>query len=162
GFGSVWIVSREGGEVMRIDPAKSKVVATIPVGNLLYGLAVTPDGVWATAQLENTVVRVDPKTNKVVDTIHDPVDQPFTFAATPGALWISHANGIVSELDTKTDTFVAKVKAGGAGQPGDPDSAAGVVWYPDGVSGDLVRIDPKTAKVTARVPLGTGFSVAQA
>jgi streptogramin lyase len=30
------------------------------VGTLLYGLAVTPDGVWATDQLQTTVVRVDP------------------------------------------------------------------------------------------------------
>ena len=66
-------VNRDGNHVVRIDPATAKVVAGSRAGALLYGLAVTPDGVWATAQLDNTVVRVDPKTNKRVDMIHDPV-----------------------------------------------------------------------------------------
>jgi streptogramin lyase len=162
GYGSVWVVNREGGDVLRIDPATAKIVASVSAGGLLYGLAVNADGVWASSQLENTIVHVDPETNEIVDTITDPINQPFTFAWTPGSLWVSHRNGVVSQLDTRIGKFVARVDTPHDGSSGDPDSAGGFVWYPDGVSGDLLRIDPEAAKVTAQVPLDKGFSVAQA
>jgi YVTN family beta-propeller protein len=162
GFGSVWVANHEGNQVLRIDPATAKVVAHIPAGKLLYGLAVTEDGVWATAQLDNTVIRIDPATNKRVDVINDPQDQPFTFAATPGALWVTHRTGVTSKLDTATDRFVAASHSGSETAAGDPATVAGAVWVPDRITGDLARIDPATAKVTARVFLGVGFSVAQA
>jgi streptogramin lyase len=160
GFGSVWVDNRDGGQVLRIDPATAKVVARIPAGKVLYGLELTDDAVWATSQLDNTIIRIDPKTNKRVAVITDPHDNPFTFAETAGALWVSHADGAFAELDTKTNRFLGAVHTTPR-SVGDSDAAGGSVWYPDRITGKLLRIDPRTAKVTAKVELEPGYAVAQ-
>jgi hypothetical protein len=39
-------------------------------------------------------------------------------------------------------------------------AAGGALWTPDPVTGDLVRVDPRTATVTARAPLGAAYVAA--
>jgi YVTN family beta-propeller protein len=54
-----------------IDTTSNKVVATIPVEQLAYGVAITPDGTHAyvTNEAPSTVSVIDTATNKVVATI---------------------------------------------------------------------------------------------
>ena len=93
GYGSVWINDNAGGHVLRVDPRTATVTATIAAGTTLYGLAVTPDGVWAADTAGSSITRIDPATDKVVAKIPDPSGTPYTFAATPGALWVSNQPG---------------------------------------------------------------------
>ena len=50
GKDAVWVANAAGGSVSRIDPATNEVEETIPVGNLLAGLAVVEGGVWVSVQ----------------------------------------------------------------------------------------------------------------
>jgi YVTN family beta-propeller protein len=165
GFGSVW-VDDYGSHVIRIDPATGHVAATISVGSsaVLYGLAVTPQGVWAADTSGHRISRIDPATNRVVARIADPSGAPYTFAYTPGSLWVSSLPGATVRIDPATDKIVATVRYGAvtSGAPGDPDALGGTVWVPNSDDGVLAAVSPTTGAITVRVALGAGYEVAQA
>jgi YVTN family beta-propeller protein len=50
GDGAVWVANTAAGSVSRIDPTTNEVTKTIPVGNVLAGLAVAEGMVWASVQ----------------------------------------------------------------------------------------------------------------
>ena len=72
-----------------IDPATNTVVATIPVGNSPYGVAINPTNglVYVANANSNTVSVIDPKTNTVVATI--------TVGGSPSGVDVNPANGLV-------------------------------------------------------------------
>lgn len=81
---AVWVTSRAGNELVRVDPATNAVVARVPVGTFPVWPALAPDGtVWVPNNMDNTVSIVDPATNTVVRTI----------AAGPGPTVINQAFG---------------------------------------------------------------------
>ena len=161
GLGSVWVATRDG-RVLRVDPEAARIVADTPVGVQLYGLAVTTDAVWAAEQSTHDIVRLDPASATVTAHVHDPNGTPYTFASTPGALWVSSDDGTTLRVDTATNRIVATIPFGmKGGAPGDPDTAGGSVWVPNRDTGELARIDPSTNQVQAIVALPAGFSVAQ-
>ena len=68
-FGSVWVASHHGNEVIRIDPVTLEEIARIKVGNGPGWFAVTDDAVWVTLQMSRGMSRIDPTTNTSVDRI---------------------------------------------------------------------------------------------
>ena len=66
-----------------IDTATNTVVATIPVGDHPFGIAITPDGTraYVTDIISRTVSVIDTATNTVVAT--SPIEEPFGIAITP-------------------------------------------------------------------------------
>jgi YVTN family beta-propeller protein len=50
GAGAVWVANSRDGTVSRIDPATSRVVATIHLGNSPRRIAVGAGKVWVTVQ----------------------------------------------------------------------------------------------------------------
>jgi hypothetical protein len=58
GQGAVWVVSSRG--LLRIDPARNRVVASVPAAQLRLTLLATTGGgaVWAAGW--NSVTRIDP------------------------------------------------------------------------------------------------------
>src|SRR5204862_3429239 len=53
---SVWVANSRDGSVSRIDPAKNRAVARVPIGNSPAGIAVARGSVWVTAQQAAPVV----------------------------------------------------------------------------------------------------------
>jgi streptogramin lyase len=154
GEGAVWALSNPTSTLLRIDPARNKVVARIPMAE--GDDAAAGDGaVWITHPGENTVSRVDPRTN-AVSTIRVP-DRPSGIAVTPGAVWVAEPDGpAVSRIDPSTNRVVAtKLVA--------PDllfaehmsvGASGVaVWVAVPFGKRLVRVDARTNRVTTTVGL---------
>jgi YVTN family beta-propeller protein len=150
--GSLWVTNKDAGTLTRIDPAKKRILATIHVGNQGTQLAGGEGSVWVTNYAEDTVSRVDPATNSVVATI--PVGQrPEGIAVTPGAVWVgNHIDGTVTKIDTNTNLVVDTIHTGGGPQfmaAGDDGVWVGVVRRDH----DLVRIDPATDRVVAKISL---------
>ena len=117
------------GTVSVIDTATNMVVATIPVGEYPFGIAVTPDGkhAYVANNLSGNVSVIDTTTNTVVATV--PVGTPFLtgVAVTPDGKHVYIAKalapgtpGTVSVIDTATNT----VEAATIGVGSDPGAVA--------------------------------------
>ena len=123
-----YITNSESDTVSIIDTKTNKVIATVPVGNYPYGVAVNPDGtkVYVTNYYSDTVSVVDTTTNTVIDTI--PVGEwPLGIAVTPDGTKIYVANeesNTVSVVDTSINTITTNVSVG--------SRPSGIAVSPDG------------------------------
>ena len=135
-------------------------VATFRVGGDPDWMAVTPDAVWVTVDARNAVVRLDARTNKVNGEVT--VAKPCSgLAAGFGSLWVpSCGDHALVRVDLRTRKVVARVAAGPADSEGGIAVGAGSVWMmadakggPDGL---LVRFNPSTNKVVARIRVPAG------
>jgi len=122
-------VAQQGWDnVSVIDTTTNTVVATIPVGNMPSGIAITPSEtyVYVANYFSNTISVIDTTINAVVATI--PVaDRPFNIAITPnGAFaYVLHVGswGGFSVIDIATNIVVATVPV---------ESPRGIAFTPDG------------------------------
>jgi streptogramin lyase len=89
--------------------------------------------------------------------------QPIAMAAGPGDIWVLSSNpGTISRIDPRTDQVVATIQLAPRGQAADlavTDDAVWVALFGDldargkPENGSLVRVDPGTNEVVARLPL---------
>jgi YVTN family beta-propeller protein len=105
---------------------------------------------------DNAVARIDPKTNRVTARIAVGKG-PEGVATSPGAVWVSNANGpTVSRIDPGTNKVVATIRLAPARacceRTAIVASASGV-WATVPKLGAVVRIDPATNKVVATIKL---------
>jgi CubicO group peptidase (beta-lactamase class C family)/streptogramin lyase len=114
-----------------------------------------------------TAPSVDPA-RAVAATATGPVGS-FPLALADGALWFPAQSsqgdlGRVARIDAQSNRLAAQITpaAGGKALPnGDPGAVAtvgGQVWAADRAGGAIVRIDPSTNKVVARVRIGMSAS----
>jgi hypothetical protein len=168
GEGSVWVAvqSRAGGEnvVARIDPATNEVTDRIPVDGLPEWVAMGDGSLWI--GLPGAVQRVDPETGQVVTEIRG-AGGPLTF--TDGSVWAVASATSIARIDPSTNQIVATVALdlpGGAYIIAGPAGTAGAVWVIAALdsdaagmaSGQLLRIDPNTNSVVARIDLAVASS----
>ena len=173
GAGSVWVSSgyygQPGGVVFRIDPRTNRVVDRIPV-NPPSGLAFGHGSVWATSAGYGTVSRIDPQSEKVVAKIK--VGRGAMGIAADersGAVWIASTHlpktrggddnpkyfkdNNLTRVDPTTNRVVEEIpieahsRYGGGAQ--NVAVGEGAVWVLSG--GDLLKVDPATNKIAARV-----------
>ncbi len=106
-------VANRSNTVSVIDTATNTVVATIPVGQGPWEVAITPDGTraYVTNAFSNTVSVIDTATNTVVATI--PVGA-LGVAITPDGTraYVTNGSSAVSVIDTATNTVVATIPVG--------------------------------------------------
>jgi virginiamycin B lyase len=148
GAGAVWVASSSDNSVSRIDPATNKVAATIAVGRQPSGIAVAAGSVWVANALDDTVTRINPAGNRVVATIPIPGQgSAFSLAAAGGSVWVSGNRGL-SRIDpagnrvTPVDVCCGELAAG-----------AGDLWVADGMDRAVLRVDPASGRVLARIPV---------
>lgn len=130
GEGAVWFTgfdpSSKAGVLARIDPARRKVVTTIPLPAIPGDLAVGYGAVWVTVNSANAVWRIDPRTSSVARTIQVG-DGPLAIAVGEGAVWVANAkDGTISRIDPATNRVVATIRVGGS--PRDVAVGSGRVW----------------------------------
>lgn len=168
GDGSVWVAvqSRADGEnvVARIDPATNEVTESIPVDGLPEWVAIGDGSLWI--GLPGAVQRVDPETGQVIAEIRG-AGGVLTFTA--DAVWAVASATSIARIDSSTNELVATVSLGlpdGGYIIGGPVGTANAVWViaalesdAAGVaSGELLRIDPNTNSVVARIDLEVASS----
>ena len=154
-----YITNYVANNVSVIDTATNIVVATVAVGDLPVGIAVTPDGshVYVANSLPNSVSVIDTATNTVVASV-SVGGQPTGVAVTPDGkhTYVTDlGSNSVSVIDTATNTVVATVAVG--------SSPYGVAVHPDGKhayvtnagSGTVSVIDTATNTVVATVAVGS-------
>ncbi len=142
GAGSVWVVAKPS-RLVRIDPAKNSIVASIDLPPGSENPAFGGGFVWVTASAKNALLKVDPATNRVVKTV--PVGpEPRFLTVGSGAIWtLNQGDGTVSRVDLITSEVIATITCGVPGSGGEITFGDGAVWatmfdFP------ITRIDPKT------------------
>jgi YVTN family beta-propeller protein len=145
--------------VLVIDTSTNAVVATVPVGNLPSGVAITPDGAFAyVANQGRTVSVIETATNTVVATV--PLGpSPFDVAITPDGAFAyvtaqSQTQNTVAVISTATNAVVTTIDLG-------PGSARRLAITPDGAfayvtvdfQDTVAVISTATNAVVATVPI---------
>jgi YVTN family beta-propeller protein len=112
--------------VSRIDPARNRVVATIPLRLGAVGVAVGAGAVWVANSLGATLSRIEPAANRVTRKIRVGRD-PIAVAFGEGSVWVANRkDGTVSRIDPRRDVVVQTIRVGP-----NPDGIAvglGGVW----------------------------------
>ncbi len=147
--GSVWVGGLSLGDVVRVDPQSGKVQKRIKVGARVFNLAVAPGAVWAVANFSSSVARIDARTGRVTATVHvgtAPYDVEWGF----GSAWVAELGR--RDVSRITGTRVVKTIKVGV-EPNGLSSIGGSLWVTDHTLGKLVRIDPRTNRVTGSVAL---------
>jgi YVTN family beta-propeller protein len=147
--GSVWVGGLDGGDVVRLDPATGRVVRRVRVGVRVFNLASAPGSVWAVSNSTQTVVRIDAKTGRVTATVGVGA-APYDVAWGFGSAWVSNSgDGTVSRITGKRVVKTIRVGV----EPNGLSAIGGSLWVTDHTLGKLVRIDPRTNRVTGSVDL---------
>ena len=149
GVGSIWVVSDRKGVVTRLDPDSNQPVAEIIIAGGAAAVLFHDDALWVTGGAGKKLTRVNPHNNEIVETI-DVGPAPTRLAASDGAVWtLNQGDGSVTRVDTATNKVVVTINIGGEVAAGEIAAGEGSVWVSaPGVP--LVRIDPRTNKVTQR------------
>ena len=162
--------------MVRIELATNEIVAEIPLLDTPWRdrIAATDEAVWVASS--GVLERIDPATNTVVATVGLPDRSISAITADAAAVWVvtvgddgGQPTGILVRIDTATNEIAAEIPLGPevAGYDDSVMLGAGSVWVL-GVrwfeeedveyGSDLIRIDPATNEVVARIPIG-GFGM---
>lgn len=157
--GGLWVVG-DGG-LHRIDPAAKQVAAGVPVGPPnadLGGLGLSKTSIWVPQERSELLWRVDRRTNRVrgrVD-LGQVLYGPVGVATRGETVWVAccglrygaRPGGMLLRVDGRRGKVTSRVPV--------PEGPLAVVAGPDWVwvgtaEGSLLRVDPATARVVARV-----------
>jgi YVTN family beta-propeller protein len=143
-----------------IDERTNRIVADVPVGSRPVAVALGKEAVWVANAGNGTVSRVDPTTKKVLQTIGGVGSSPVDVAVLGGVVWVANgSDGTLSEIDARTNTVVETIDLQGPNKltPEETNAVAagaGSVWVASGLHW-VLRIDPKTGGVRARIDVGS-------
>ena len=180
GAGSGWVASGGGNtgsapSLARIDPATSRILATIDVTGsgpghmrvLSGGISFAAGRVWLSRDSTGShgdVVSVDPATNRVDGRPVTVGTGPDTILAAFGSLWventgrtvgISHAPALpasVARIDPRTRQVTTEPFSGA------PSAGFGSLWVRD--HNTITRYDPSTGRTIARLQVPGVIAVA--
>ena len=122
----------------------------VKIGFSSYGVAFGAGSVWVTSEADGTVRRISPAKNAVIRKIKvgaGPNGVVYAF----GALWVANlGGGTLVRVDVRTNRVTKRIAI---------PKADWVTPSPDALwvsseTGRVVRVDPKTGKIVARIPVG--------
>jgi streptogramin lyase len=152
GLGAVWSAER-GPVVSRIDLRTGRAVPAFSGTGFSYVWAAA-GSVWAHDDDARRLIRYDPSARRVVAQLPTG-DGASALVEQGGLIWIvSHRDGTLQRIDPAANSITTLAKL-----PGDAPErmvfAAGSLWV-TGRGTDLLRIDPATGAVQARIEIGAG------
>ena len=140
GYGAVWAASSGTNAVLRIDPARNRVTARIPVGPSPKFMAVGEGAVWVQNRGDGSVSRVDPHNNREVARIEAHVPTRYgDIAVGEGTVWLAVDSTPITSIDPRTNSVAYQI-VGGSGADA-LRVGFGAVWVADHAHGELWRID---------------------
>ena len=125
--------------------------ARIKIGFSSYGLAFGAGSVWVTSESDGTLRRINPKRNRVAVKIKAGT-QPNGVVYAFGAIWVADlGGGKVLKVDVRRNKVVGRYDVPKADWI---TPSADALWVST-EGNEVVRLDPATGAVLARIPVGT-------
>jgi tRNA A-37 threonylcarbamoyl transferase component Bud32 len=145
GFGSVWVTSGSGGQLLRFGPADRRRAVAIDVGQEPVDVTVGDRWVWVANRADGTVTQVDPYTNSPEATI-GVAPRPQSLVTEGDVTWVaSPSAGELTRLDSSgAQTAAAIIELGGA--PADLAIVDGSLWEADTRGGSLRELSLETGE----------------
>ena len=153
---AVWVASTKPYAVLRIDPATTRIVATVRVsGEVCSGLASGFGSIWAPICGQKPgLVRIDAAKNTITATLPiAPAGPEGGITTSEDSVWmVTDKNGTLHRIDPSTNTVRQKISI----SPGsyNPLFSHGIVWITGVESNVLTAVDAASAKVLESVPVG--------
>jgi streptogramin lyase len=150
GLGSVWLVVADG-RLLRIDPRTLREEGSIPdATTAIEGsepkLAFDRGSIWISSPAESSLTRIDPARG----TVHRRILSGATgISAGAGAVWVADDQGAIWRFG---DGRPQRIEVGS--QPQDTVATSQSVWVVGNGPQTLIRIDPTSRRVLARIKLG--------
>jgi DNA-binding SARP family transcriptional activator/DNA-binding beta-propeller fold protein YncE len=159
---NVWVSGFDRPSVSRIDARSGEVVESLGVpGRHAEGLAVGGGYLWITNPANErgegieAVSRMDLRSDKVVSTI--PVGRtPIFDTFGEGGLWVANYDDDTLSVVSAGSRAAETIPLGGACGPLGITTGFGSVWVVCYWREELLRIDPRTRRIVARIPIGRG------
>lgn len=146
---SIWIVTSKASDLVRIDPVKNAVSATVRIAPGSFNPLFAGDSIWVSSNQGGTLIRVNPATNSVES--QTPVGPMPRFLTTgAGSIWVlNQGDGTIARVDEVSGKRTALIVAGIPGFGGEIAFGSGAVWatvfdFP------ITRVDPATNTVTGQ------------
>ena len=151
GYGWLWTVNYKRGSLTRTDPVSGRS-RTIRVGAVPFDVLAAYGRVWVTAWEAGRLVEVDPRSLRIVRRIRIG-SRPAGLRTAGGAVWVGFGRDATKVA--RVDPSTAKVVRVPVGVRSPAWFVAGTrdLWIEAG-DHDLVRLDPSSAAVTARLTFG--------
>ena len=143
--------------VVRIDPTTGKASASIPLtAGQIQSVTAFGGAVWVATS--GGIEKLNPATNTAVAHIKTAGDGNI-FAVPDGELWElsgfcspGRCDTTIERLDPRTNKAMTKLSLKGIGL-GDIAVGAGSIWAPDVFEGPFRRLDARTGRVQAKIPV---------
>jgi virginiamycin B lyase len=149
---ALWTADYGAGSLVRIDPARNRVVKQISLSASPYAVAFGGGALWVTSFDQPFVSRVDPKTNRVVARVPVGSTEQAGLGVHGGEVWVAvFGAGRVARIDIATNKVVGSIAVGG--KPETVVFAAGSAWVPN-EDHSVARIDPTTGRIVKRIGVG--------
>jgi len=154
GFGSVWVTDHQNNKITRIDPVSNTVAAVIKgTGDNPEDALEVGSLLWVTGQNDDMVL-IDPATNTVTRTIKgDHLFMDYGFKS----VWITTRDNHLERFDPTTAAITASIPVGTGEDDcmNDVVATGAAVWVISCDTGELIKVDPATNKVVARLTFAT-------
>ena len=150
GTAAVWVTRDRAGEVVRVDRTSGRRTH-VRVGSTPFDVLLAAGSVWVSRYDAGRVDRLEPIRGRRSASV-EVGSNPAGLAWCAGRIWVGHGRQATSltALDPRT-LRTTRVEVG-AVTPGTPRCVFGEVWVTTADS--LVRLDPHSGKVLARLRLG--------
>src|SRR4051794_24259287 len=164
GFGSLWAIDRDLGELRRLDPRTGRRRARIALPGLPVAVWAGAGSVWVGFESGTRVARVEPRTGRV--RLIAAGDGASGFATDGRNVFVTcHRDNVLTRIDLATNRSATIVR----GLTPTERTAAERIAFADGslwVTGrglDLLRVNPGTGSVEATIDVGpAAFEVVRA
>jgi DNA-binding SARP family transcriptional activator/DNA-binding beta-propeller fold protein YncE len=146
-----WTLSEETRTISRIDPEANRVVERIAAPGRVgpeTGLVFGDGGLWVVNG--GSGLRLDPATGHVTQKLE--LDALNFGLVESGAVYSLQRGARAAIFDARTGRRTAVVKLPGQVTGADSDDQS--FWLSIGASDEVVRVDRRTKRITARIPVG--------
>ena len=153
--GAVWVPNTRAGTLTRVDAHTNKVVSTITLGTgprsqgYLDAAVAAGDSIWVARDAAGEVDRIDPRSDRIAARIGVEA-RPGGLTEGGGYVWAFHFEGdAVTRIDETTGAKVVFTVPGALGTG--IAYAEGAAWLLTEKPSQLIKLDPETGAVLARV-----------